>query len=146
METVLTLTQDVYDDVLTHALDGRPAEVCGVLGGSYGEERSHAVTARQVENVADSPRTTYHLDPSEQLEVMDDIEEVGADVVGFYHSHPTGPPRPSPTDTAQATWSGYSYVIVSLSGEHPFVGSWRWTGDRFEREAVGISSGRRRLE
>ncbi len=143
---MLAVTQEVYDAVITHAIDGMPAEVCGVLGGGHGEAQSHAVTAREVENVADSPRTTYHLDPPEQLEVMDDIEKEGADVVGFYHSHPMGPPGPSPTDTAQATWSGYSYVIVSLSGAHPFVGSWRWTGNRFEREAVGIRSGRRRLE
>jgi proteasome lid subunit RPN8/RPN11 len=69
---------------------------------------------------------------------MRTIEDGGEDVVGFYHSHPSGPPRPSQTDTARATWEGYSYVIVSLDGQQPYVGSWRWTGDHFEQEVVAI--------
>ena len=146
---MLTVTQEVYDAVVDHALGGQPEEVCGIVGGSYGEERSHATAVRRTENVAETPRSTYRIDPAEQLDVMEDIEQQAADggaresadVVGFYHSHPRGPPRPSATDTAQATWEGYSYLIVVLSGKHPFVGSWRWTGERFEPEVMAIRGG-----
>jgi proteasome lid subunit RPN8/RPN11 len=135
----LTLDRAVYDDLIAHAGDGNPEEVCGVLGGSRGDAESHAATARRAENAAESPRTRYALDPAEQLALMDDIDDDGRDVVGFYHSHPAGPPRPSETDAAQAAWPGYSYVIVDLSGASPYVGSWRWTGAEFEQEPVRLA-------
>lgn len=135
---MLALTPSVYDGMLEHARGGGDREVCGILGGTYGAERSRAVTAHRTENVADTPRTTYRIDPAEQLEVMEAIEAAGREVVGFYHSHPRGPPGPSSTDAARATWPGYSYLIVDCSGEYPAVDSWRWTGETFARETVTV--------
>jgi proteasome lid subunit RPN8/RPN11 len=142
----LRLDRSVRDAVVAHAREGAPEEVCGVLGGTHGgdgasgdDEASHARTARRVPNVAATPRTRYELDAAAQFEAMETIEDAGGDVVGFYHSHPRGPPRPSATDEALATWEGYSYVIVSLGGSTPEVRSWRWTGGTFEREPVDPS-------
>jgi len=135
---MLTLDRGVYDAIVEHAVEGKPAEVCGVLGGQRGEERSHASTAERTDNVASSPRTEYEMGPEEQLGAMESIEGTGEDIIGFYHSHPAGPPRPSETDAARATWPGHSYVIVVLDGTYPFVGSWRWTGETFEGERVRI--------
>lgn len=128
-----------YDAIVEHAREGAPNEICGVLGGEYGEERSRVERVRRAENVADEPRTRYYIDPEEQLELIDGIEDGGGDVVGFYHSHPTGPTEPSTTDADRATWPGLSYVIVSLDGK-PFVGAWRWDGERerFESETVRV--------
>jgi proteasome lid subunit RPN8/RPN11 len=134
---MLRLDPGVREAIVEHAREGAPEEVCGVLGGRRGEE-SAATTSRRAENVAVTPRTRYELDPAEQLRLMDDIENGGDDVVGFYHSHPAGPAGPSETDAAQATWTGYSYVIVDLSRE-PSVGSWRWTGERFEEERFEVA-------
>ena len=133
---MLSVSQEVYETVIDHARRGGKEEVCGVLGGEYGEEHRYAYTGREAENVADTPRSTYRIEPKEQLELMEEIRKRGQDIVGFYHSHPSGPPRPSATDAAQATWPGYSYLIVSLSGEYPFVGSWCWTGERFQPEVL----------
>ena len=108
-----------------------------MLAGEHGED-SAVERAVPTENVADSPRTTYAIDPEEQLEIMDELDDAGLDVVGFYHSHPQGPDRPSTTDEAQATWAGHSYLIVSLSGAEPTVGCWRWTGERFEAEEIRV--------
>jgi len=135
---MITLSRSVYDELLAHAIEGEPREVCGVLGGEYGEEESHAVAIERTENAAAQPRSTYRIDPEEQLDVMDSLEAEGHDIVGFYHSHPAGPPGPSRTDVARASWSGYSYVIAVLDGEYPHVGSWRWNGERFERETVAV--------
>lgn len=136
----LLLDPSVRDAVVTHAREGAPEEVCGVLGGTYGArgdgDPSHARTARRVPNVAATPRTRYELDPAAQFRAMEAVEDDGEAVVGFYHSHPRGPSRPSATDEALATWTGYSYVIVSFDGSAPEVGSWRWTGEGFERERV----------
>ncbi len=134
---MLRLTRAVYDAAIDHAREGAPAEVCGVLGGDRGP-RSRVRTLRRAENVADVPHTEYRIDPTAQLALMEEIEADGEAVVGFYHSHPRGPAAPSPTDRRCATWTGRYYVIVVLDGAHPYVGSWRWTGEAFEREAVAL--------
>jgi proteasome lid subunit RPN8/RPN11 len=139
---MLALTREVYDGSIAHARECAPEECCGVLGGARGGdgecERSHADRYRRVANVAEAPRTAYELDPDEQLAHMQAIEDAGREVVGFVHSHPAGPPAPSRTDERQATWAGYSYVIVALGGAEPFVGSWRWTGEGFEQEVIAV--------
>lgn len=134
---MLQLTREVYDAAIDHAREGAPAEVCGVLGGDRGPA-SHARTLHRAENVATNPRVEYRIDPTEQLSLMEAVEADGQEVVGFYHSHPRGPAEPSPTDRRRATWTGRSYVIVVLDCAHPYVGSWRWTGEEFEREAVAL--------
>lgn len=134
---MITFDGEVYDDVLEHARRGKPYEVCGVLGGERVRE-SRVRMAVRVENVSDTPRTNYLMEPESQLEAIDEVEDAGLDVVGFYHSHPEGPDRPSETDAARANWPDHSYVIVSLGGEEAFVGSWRWTGKEFRMEDVGV--------
>ncbi|MFW6376867.1 MAG: desampylase [archaeon] len=134
---MIVLPRDVRDAIVEHARDGAPMEVCGVLAGHHDAEQSRAERAHRTSNVASSPRVTYEIDPELLFETIEEIESAGREVVGFYHSHPTGPPRPSPTDEARATWEGYSYVIVE-PGEDPSLGAWRWTGETFEAEAIEI--------
>lgn len=137
---MLVVTPEVYDTVVDHALSGVPGEVCGILGGEFEDGHRSVSTVHQATNTAVDPQMTYRIDPEEQFELMEDIERTGQNVVGFYHSHPAGPPRPSATDSTQAAWVGYSYLIVVLSGEYPYVGSWKWTGEAFEREPVALQS------
>ena len=132
---MIELPRTIYDDLIDHALDGAPEEVCGVLAGDLDTDTSVVEVAHRARNAADHRRTEYELDPAEALSLFDRIEESGREIVGFYHSHPSGPPAPSPTDEARATWPDRSYVIVDLTST-PFVGSWRWRGDRFEPETV----------
>ena len=142
---MIELSRAAYDDVVSHAHSGGDAEVCGVLAGSHeiDGESSVVTEAYEAENVAETPRTRYRIAPEEQLAIIETIEADGLDVVGFYHSHPAGPARPSETDVAQATWPDHSYVICALDGS-PFVGSWRWRGDdeSFEQETVAVRSER----
>jgi desampylase len=137
---VLVLPDDVREEIVARARAGRPREICGIFGGEYEPTaRSEVRSQYSAENVAETPRTRYEIDPEQQLEIFERLEDRGEEIVGFYHSHPRGPPEPSATDAANATWPDRSYVIVSLE---PFeVGAWRWresdAGDgRFEREEV----------
>lgn len=156
----VVLPDPVREELLAHAREGAPEEVCGILAGIRGggdgadgdeddpdEHRDggpvHRVESHHpAENVADTPRTRYEIDPREQLELMERIEDAGREVVGFYHSHPAGPAEPSATDAAQATWPGRSYVVVSLGRDgddsEASVGSWRWTGEEFVGETVRV--------
>lgn len=140
---MLSLAADVRTSLVTHAREGAPEEVCGVIGGETGPDGDDArgTTSKRVPNVSPTPGSRYELDPEVQLAVMEGLEDAGHDVVGFYHSHPQGPDRPSATDEGQAAWSGYRYVIVSLAGAEPTVGSWVWAGERFREEPVRVSDG-----
>jgi len=144
----LAIPERVRDEILAHAREGAPEEVCGVLaGGRDGDD--HRIAARHpAANAADDPRTRYEIDPREQLELLEAIDDAGREVVGFYHSHPRGPAEPSATDAAEAAWPGRSYVIAvpaetgDREGASPFtLRSWRWSGERFVPESVRIVEG-----
>lgn len=138
---MITFPRALYDDIVRQAYRGENHEVCGILGGTYGDEHSTVSTVKQAENAADLPTVRYAIDPEEQFALTEDIEESGDAVVGFYHSHPAGPTNPSETDRERATWPDHSYVIVALNG-YPYVGSWRWRADEsaFEPERVLLAA------
>lgn len=142
---VIEFTRAAYDEIVFHAYSGDEEEVCGVLAGSHGTDGEASVVTRthETENAAETPAVRYLIDAEEQFEVIEAVEDDGLDVVGFYHSHPAGPTRPSETDAAQAAWPDHSYVICALDG-YPFVGSWRWRGDEtgFEQETVAVENAR----
>lgn len=123
-----------------HAREGVPEEVCGILAGRR-EGDDHVVhEAFPVRNAHPRPREAYQLDAQEQLEATLRIEdELGLEVLGFYHSHPAGPARLSATDIAQANWPGASYLLVHLA---PTEGlrSARWAAGRLVDEDV-VGSG-----
>jgi len=64
------------------------------------------------------------------------------EVVGFYHSHPESPARPSQYDLDHA-WPTYSYIIVSvMSQKAGDLFSWEQRTDRsmFDQEEIKIMS------
>ena len=127
-------------DLLAHAREGDPDEVCGILAGRA--DRIERVF--RVANTADSvgaesgvfrDRTSgeatsgrkpvhYYMDPRDQLRVYNEIDDLGLDVIGYYHSHTHTEARPSPTDIRLATDLSPYYVLVSLV-DSPAVRAWR---------------------
>lgn len=135
---MLELSRSCYDEIVDHAREGTPEEVCGVLAGATDGDRARVETTVPAPNAADHPRTTYRIDPEELFAIVEGVEDRGRAVVGFYHSHPGGPRRPSPTDVARATWTDHVYLIVSLGGDWPFLDAWVWDGEGFENEPVRV--------
>lgn len=144
---MIVLPAAVRETIRERAREDSPAECCGVLGGAYEPEGTSRVHSQYpADNVAETPRMRYEIDPEQQLAIFDRLEARGEEIVGFYHSHPRGPARPSDTDAALATWPDRSYVIVSL--EPAELGSWRWQASvdrdggtvdgRFERERLVV--------
>lgn len=135
---MLVLSRAAYDAVLDHAQAEVPREACGALVGHEegGERRVEAV--RRVPNASETPRVAYELDPEATLAVFDEAEAAGREVVGFYHSHPTGPARMSARDREQAAWPDRAYVLVSLAARPPVLDAWTWTGESFEHESVAV--------
>jgi len=144
---VIVLPPAIREVIFERAREGSPDEICGVLGGTYEPEGTSRVHSQYpADNVAENPRTRYEIDPEQQLAIFDRLEARGEEIVGFYHSHPRGPARPSEADAALATWPDRSYLIVSLEPHE--IGSWRWRAradrdgvdadGRFERERLVV--------
>jgi len=130
------------EELRAHARDGDPDEVCGILGGRDAEVvRVFRVRNSAEEVAADRgvfrDRQTgvasaghapvhYYMDPRDQLRVYNELDDLGLDVVGYYHSHTHSEARPSPTDIRLATDLAPFYVLVSLTHQ-PDVRAWRIT-------------------
>jgi len=86
----------------------------------------------------DSPRNRFSVNAQDVLEAEKAARQQGIDVVGWYHSHPDHPARPSQFDRDHA-WPWYSYIIVSVAeGKPQDMTSWRLNDDRAEFSPEGI--------
>ncbi len=130
----------VLSSIIAHAREHVPEEVCGILAGRDEAGIRDVVHAFPVPNAHERPIGEYLIEPKEQLRLTLKIEdELGLDVVGFYHSHPAGPPRLSATDKARANWPGATYFLAWLRPEEG-CGAWQWDADmnRFITQEVVI--------
>lgn len=92
-----------------------PNEGCGVLIGRFAGQRVEVVDATSGTNLnTDRSRDRYLLDPADMVRADRDARARGLDVVGFWHSHPDHPARPSQFDTDHA-WVDYVYMIVNTT-------------------------------
>ena len=107
-----------------------PNECCGILIGR--DVREGGLERRVIERLmpgqnvfeADERYHRFSIDPRAQLQAEREAEKEGKMVVGFYHSHPDHPARPSEYDRAHG-WPYYSYVIVSvMKGVPAAMTSW----------------------
>lgn len=136
---MLHLPEELRDDLVDHARTAQPEEACGVLAGETDDGTARVTELHRCRNADERPRYRYTIDPTDQMEAFHEIDEQDLELVGFYHSHPRGPRAPSETDADRASWSGYLYLIVSLDGDEPWLGAWRWTDeDGFEEERIVV--------
>ena len=92
-----------------------PDEGCGVLIGRFAGARAEVLEATSGGNLnTERARDRYLLDPADIVRADRDARERGLDVVGYWHSHPDHPARPSQFDTDHA-WLDYVYVIVTTT-------------------------------
>jgi proteasome lid subunit RPN8/RPN11 len=108
----------VAEEIRRHAAAEYPEEACGaLLGEGSGDGATVTIgAALRAENVHAGERERRYLVPPElQLRAEREAQASGRDVVGFYHSHPDHPARPSEHDRAHA-WCGYLYLICAVRG------------------------------
>jgi proteasome lid subunit RPN8/RPN11 len=104
--TQLAIPRRLWETMRSQAAASAPEEACGLLAGASGRVSAF----RPVTNILHSP-TAFRMDPAEQLRAFDDFERMGLELLAIVHSHPAGPPHPSPTDLAQATYPEQAYLI-----------------------------------
>jgi proteasome lid subunit RPN8/RPN11 len=93
-----------------HGEETFPHECCGALIGN-GDQVTHAVA---LPNTTDEgPRRRFMVRPSDYRTAEQQASALGGELLGFYHSHPDHPARPSQYDLDHA-WPNFHYVIVSV--------------------------------
>lgn len=132
----ITLTPEHDAAIRAHAAQDYPHECCGFLIGTLappllGAEGASVMRTQPAANTrTDSPRNRFEIDPGELMRVDRQARQDKQTVVGFYHSHPDAPARPSNFDREHA-WAGYCYIIVSVvRGEPQEMNNWRLRDDR----------------
>jgi proteasome lid subunit RPN8/RPN11 len=127
---VLKLNCAQMEAIRQRAAQDYPHECCGVMLGKangackqVGEIvhlknlRNDPLRAQELLPVEDPARETernrFLIDPLDQLRVEKEARARGFEVLGYYHSHPDHPARPSIYDRKHA-WPWYSYLIVSV--------------------------------
>ncbi|HEY7410572.1 MAG TPA: M67 family metallopeptidase [Vicinamibacteria bacterium] len=116
----MLIAHDLLETMLAHARKGYPLEVCGVLlgRGEDGGARVERVVPVPNRETA-SPAVRYQIAPEDLLRVQREGREGGRDIVGYYHSHPDHPARPSETDrriAAEGLSDGVIHVVVGVAG------------------------------
>ena len=100
--------------MVAHALEGYPFEACGVfLGGGAAVRRAVRVANRETE----SPRVRYEIAPEDLIQIQREGRKEGIEIIGYYHSHPDHPARPSETDrrvAAEGLSDGVFHVVIGV--------------------------------
>jgi proteasome lid subunit RPN8/RPN11 len=107
-----TLEPAVARAIREHGQETYPHECCGAMVGKDG--RVDAVVALP-NTTEEGPRRRFLVRPSDYRLAEARAAELGGELLGFYHSHPDHPSRPSQYDLDHA-WPTFAYIIVSVAG------------------------------
>lgn len=134
----LTLQDGVHEAIRNHGMETYPNECCGAM---YGRDGIVTATFALPNTTSEGPRRRFLVRPEDYRAAERRAAELGADLLGFYHSHPDHPARPSQYDLDHA-WPSFSYVIVAVRhGIAEEMTSWRLREDRsaFNREELIVT-------
>ena len=129
----LVVTRQAIDRIFAEAAASHPLECCGLLlgkGDRIGEVRPAA-------NIHPDPKRFFEIDPQTLIDAHRNARSGGPLLIGYYHSHPLGPPEPSATDRAHGTGDGKVWAIVG-EGRIAF---WRDAKDGFELLSYSVDHG-----
>lgn len=137
------MSAEIVQQIRQHGAETYPDECCGALLGrdevGCQETSAGGVQLPLREVIAlfplinrrdDSPHNRFSVTPEDVRDAERAAQEKKLDIVGWYHSHPDHPSKPSQYDREHA-WPWYSYVIVSVENGKPTeMTSWRLSDDR----------------
>ncbi len=142
-EVLLSISKELAERIRAHGAETYPHECCGALLGRDDEAREILGLFPLINRRDDSPQNRFSVTAQDVLDAEKSARQQGLDVVGWYHSHPDHPARPSEYDRDHA-WPWYSYIIVSVAqGQALDMTSWRLNDDRqhFSPEGIQIRQG-----
>ena len=131
----IALTPDVDAAIRAHGRETFPHECCGAMLGRDGVVREAFALPNTTE---EGPRRRFLVRPDDYRVAEKRAREAGLDLLGFYHSHPDHPAKPSQYDLDHAL-PFFSYIIVAVrAGTPEDMTSWRLREDRsvFDQEQL----------
>jgi proteasome lid subunit RPN8/RPN11 len=112
----MRIPQQLYDEMVDHALADAPNECCGMIASRDGE----AVSVYRATNALHSPYA-YEIGSEDLYRIQMEIDDADLEVGAIYHSHTRSDPYPSQTDINLAFYPDALYVIVGVAGQAPQV-------------------------
>jgi proteasome lid subunit RPN8/RPN11 len=141
---VLKIGASLIERIRAHGVETYPYECCGALLGCDREGSREVLDLLPLANRRDdSPRNRFEVTPGDVLLAEKTARAAHLELLGWYHSHPDAPARPSEYDREHA-WPWYSYIIVSVRKGVPHdMTSWRLQDDRaaYHSEAIESAAG-----
>jgi proteasome lid subunit RPN8/RPN11 len=131
----LQLGPGIDGAIRAHGQETYPHECCGALIGRDGVVTATLALPNTTE---EGPRRRFLVRPTDYQQAERAAAAADADLLGFYHSHPDHPARPSQYDLDHA-WPSFAYVIVSVTGGTAAdMRSWTLREDRsaFDEQAL----------
>lgn len=128
---MIRLDPAVLQAIHRHGESAYPEECCGVLlGRIHGDTRDVRQTLGIPNARTEERRRRFLITPEDYRGAENTARERGLDLIGFYHSHPDHPARPSAYDLEHALpW--HSYVILAVEkGRAGDCTSWILSQDR----------------
>ena len=139
----LKLTEALAAQIRAHGVETYPHECCGAILGTDDEGARTVRDLMPLQNRRDdSPRNRFEVTPDDVRLAEKTASAKGVDLIGWYHSHPDAPARPSEFDREHA-WPWYSYIIVSIQNGAPHdMNSYRLQDDRaaYDPEPIEIAN------
>lgn len=118
----MVLSKLIAKQIESEGVAAYPNECCGILIGKEKDGRRVVERLAPMKNVFDAGEQ-YHrfsIDPLAQIEAEKSADDAGQVVLGYYHSHPDHPARPSEYDrTHVPPWSFYGHIIVAIEKGRP---------------------------
>jgi proteasome lid subunit RPN8/RPN11 len=134
----ITITALVDDAIRRHGEETYPHECCGAIVGQHGRVTATVPLPNTTE---EGPRRRFLVRPSDYRMAEDRARELGGELLGFYHSHPDHPARPSQYDLDHA-WPTFAYVIVAVAaGQSGDMTVWWLKDDRSSFEEGELHHG-----
>jgi proteasome lid subunit RPN8/RPN11 len=112
---LVRMAREAAEAIRTEAARAYPHEGCGALLGADAAVSDILPLANAETS---SPRTRFTVSPLDYLAAEDSAEARGLRLLGFWHSHPDHPARPSPTDRAYA-WPGLLTLVIGVERGSP---------------------------
>ena len=129
----LEVTSGAMATLTGEAARAHPAECCGLLLG----QGARIERAEPCANVHAAPASNFEIDPQALISAHRAARDGGPQVLGYYHSHPSGEPAPSATDRGSASGDRRVWAIVVAER----IGWWRDTADGFEELSYRVVDG-----
>ena len=141
---MIEITGELIEQIEAHGERTFPHECGGMLIGRFENDAKTVVELLPMENsMAESERHNRVLiTPKDVMRAERYAREKKLDVVGYYHSHPDHPARPSQFDLDHAL-PVWTYIIVSvLQGKAADVRFWQMENDRskFNEEKMELTA------